>query len=278
MADVIFHTLAALGFGALVGVALGLTGGGGSIFAVPLLIYGLGLAPVEAVPISLVVVATTALAGAVHSLREGLIVWTPTMLFALGGIVGAPAGIAVAGFVSPQWIVAGFGALALAVGALMWHGARAHPEQSAAVRARSYTGGDGAVCPLSPDGRLRLTTPCALALVAAGFATGMLSGLFGVGGGFLIVPALVLVTRMGVHRAVAVSLVIISIIGFAGAVSVVWQRGLEWGVLVPFAAGGIVAILAMRRVAGRVAGPVLQRVFAAAVTLVGAAMLVESIL
>lgn len=275
MAEIIFHTLAALGFGALVGVALGLTGGGGSIFAVPLLIYGLGLAPVEAVPISLVVVATTALAGAVHSLREGLIVWTPTVLFALGGIVGAPAGIGVAGLVSPQWIVAGFGALALAVGALMWHGARVQPS---AVRARSYARDEGAVCALSPDGRLRLTTPCALALVVAGLGTGMLSGLFGVGGGFLIVPALVLVTRMGVHRAVAVSLVIISIIGFAGAASVIWQRGLEWRVLVPFAAGGVLAILATRRIARRVAGPVLQRVFAASVTLVGAAMLVESIL
>ncbi len=79
-----------IGFGAVVGLALGLTGGGGSIFAVPLLIYGLGLSPTQAVPISLVAVAVTALIGAVQSFRDRLVVWQPMIMFALGGIIGAP--------------------------------------------------------------------------------------------------------------------------------------------------------------------------------------------
>jgi hypothetical protein len=272
------ESLVAAAFGAIVGLALGLTGGGGSIFAMPMLIYGLGLAPAAAVPISLVAVGMTALVGGLHSIRARLVVWQPTLIFALGGIIGAPLGLAAAHFLAPRWIVAGFATLALTVGTVLWSRARAHPEQATAIRAQRLGTDSGPVCVLAPDGQLRFSTPCALVLSLVGLGTGFLSGLFGVGGGFLIVPALVLVTRMGVHRAVATSLLIISAIGFSGAASAVLQGRIDWAILLPFAAGGAAAMLAGRRFAGRIAGPTLQRTFAAIIALVGFFMLLDSLL
>jgi len=270
--------LAALGCGAVVGVALGLTGGGGSIFAVPLLIYGLGVLPADAVAISLVAVAATAFVGAAQSLRYGLVVWQPSILIALGGALSAPLGAAVAQQADPEWLVAGFALLAVVVGALMWRASLQHPEQATAVRALPREPGDGPVCRLSPDGQLRFTAPCALVLALVGLGTGFLSGLLGVGGGFLIVPALVLVTRMGVHRAVATSLLIISVIGVAGAATALSQGQVDWAVLAPFAAGGALMMIATRTFAQRLAGPLLQRTFAITIVLVGLAMLVASAL
>jgi hypothetical protein len=270
-------TFIAIGFGLVVGLALGLTGGGGAIFAVPLLIYGLNLSPPEAVPISLVAVGSTALVGAVYSIRARLVLWQPTVMFAIGGVIGAPLGITAARFIPDDWIVTGFGALALVIGTLMWLRARRSPQDSGAVRAAAGGGGNGPICVLAPDGQLRFTAPCAFVLSVVGIGTGFLSGLFGVGGGFLIVPALVLVTRMGVHNAVATSLLIISAIGFAGAAGALMHGSLNWPILLPFAFGGAVAMLAGRRFAARVAGPTLQRGFSLLIVLVGISMLVHQL-
>ncbi len=109
----------------------------------------------------------------------------------------------------------------------MWRAAQVFPAQASAVRARAYDTGGGPICVLAPDGQLRFSTPCAAVLSVIGIGTGFLSGMFGIGGGFLIVPALVLVTRMGVHRAVATSLLIIAAIGSSGAVSALFHRQID---------------------------------------------------
>jgi uncharacterized membrane protein YfcA len=269
-------TLIAAGFGLVVGLALGLTGGGGSIFAMPLLIYGLHLSPPEAVPISLVVVGLTALVGGLHSIRAGLVVWQPAIMFIVGGIIGAPAGIYLARFLEPDWIVAGFAILAMSIGSVMWIRSRTRPDQSGVVRAEPETADGGAICVLAADGQLRFSAPCAFVLSIAGLGTGLLSGLFGVGGGFLIVPALMLVTRMGVHSAVATSLLIITAIGFSGAAGAVLSATISWPIVLPFAAGGAAAMFAGRHFARRIAGPSLQRVFSALIVVVGISMLVHS--
>jgi uncharacterized membrane protein YfcA len=262
--------------GSGVGLALGLTGGGGSIFAVPLLIYVLGLTPDQAMPISLVAVSISAIVGGVQSIKRRLAVWQPTIIFALGGVLGAPLGMLGANRFAERWIVGGFALLALTVGSLMWRAAQVFPAQAAAVRARTYEAGGGAICVLAPDGQLRFAAPCAAALVVLGLGTGFLSGMFGIGGGFLIVPALVLVTRMGVHRAVATSLLIIAAIGSAGAVSALLHGEIVWHVLLPFAAGGAAAMVAGRLLAERLAGPRLQKIFAIAIFGVGVGMLIDS--
>lgn len=264
--------LLAIVYGAVVGMALGLTGGGGSILAVPLLMFGLGVPPADAVAMSLVSVAATALVGATQSLRHGLVVWQPSMIFAAGGMLSAPAGAAMGRHVPHDALIIAFALLAVTVGSLMWRAARRNPAQASAVRAVVFAPGSGPVCVLAPDGQLRFTAPCAAVLAAIGLGTGFLSGLLGVGGGFLIVPALVLVTRMGVHRAVATSLLIIALIGLSGAATAVWQGRIDWTVLAPFAAGGALAMVATRAFAARVAGPKLQETFAGIIVLVGFGM------
>jgi uncharacterized membrane protein YfcA len=264
--------LVTLACGVVVGLGLGLTGGGGSILAMPLLIYLVGLPPAAAVPVSLAAVAVMAVIGSVQAARARLPVWPAALAFAGGGAVGAPAGTALAHRLADQWLLLGFAALSAVVGALMWWQSFRRPEESAAVRALPAASDAGGACRLAEDGRLRFTAPCAGVLAGAGLATGVLSGLFGVGGGFVIVPVLMRVTRMGVHRAVATSLVVLAAIGLGGALGALLQRSLPWAVLLPFVAGGAAGMLGGRYLAARLAGPGLQRGFAAGVLAVALLM------
>lgn len=266
-------TLLPVIFGIVVGLSLGLTGGGGSIFAVPLLIYGIGMAPLQAVPVSLVAVALTSMIGAVQTFRERLPVWPPAVVFSLGGMIGAPIGVMCARLVDESWIILGFAVLAVSVGAYMWRRALLDPAAAAVVRANVHGTDAGAVCRLTPDGNFRFGTPCAVVLTTVGIGTGILSGLFGVGGGFLIVPMLVFITRMGIHRAVATSLVIISVIGLTGAVTALWHGEIMWGTLLPFVAGGAAGMMSGRYLAARIAGDTLQEIFAGIIILLGVGML-----
>jgi uncharacterized membrane protein YfcA len=264
--------LAAIVTGVVIGLSLGLTGGGGSILAVPMLIYAVGLTPAAAIPVSLAAVALTAVVGTVQATRAKLPVWSAAAAFAAGGALATPVGIALAARLDERLLLLGFAALALVVGSLMaWRSVR-RPDEAAAVRARPELVDGGGACRLADDGRLRFTAPCAAVLAVAGLGTGLLSGLFGVGGGFVIVPVLMGVTQMGVHRAVATSLAVLVAIGLGGAVAALVQGTLPWGVLVPFVAGGVVGMLAGRALASRLAGPVLQRLFAVAIVLVALLM------
>ncbi len=265
--------------GILVGLALGLTGGGGSNFAVPLLIFVVGLAPTQAIPVSLAAVAIIAAAGAIHAIKSNLVLWQPTLVFAVGGMLGAPMGLKLAQGVDSQFIVIGFALLALMVGSSMWWRALNHPDQSSVVRAQPAAMGDqsGVVCRLAHDGQLRFSAPCSIALVVAGVVTGLLAGFFGVGGGFIIVPALMFITRMGIHGAVATSLLVIALTGLTGAAYAATQGSILWPVLLPFIGGGLIGMLIGRNTAHRIAGPRLQKLFAVAVVLMATSMLIRTI-
>lgn len=265
-------------FGLIVGLSLGLTGGGGSIFAVPLLLYGLGLGMVEAVPVSLITVSITAALGAWYSWRAGLLLWQPILMFATGGALAVPAGISLSRHFEPFTLLIAFSLLTLFVGTSMWLKSFTRPEETRAVWARLNLDFTEPVCKFSPDGKLHVTTPCALALFLGGVVTGLLSGLFGVGGGFLIVPIMMFVLELGIHRAVAASLMIITIIGISGSVSALISSPLRWAVLLPFVSGSIAGMLAGRMFATRVAGPILQRLFATAILATGIGMLLRTIL
>ncbi|TFH31018.1 MAG: sulfite exporter TauE/SafE family protein, partial [Myxococcales bacterium] len=210
-------------FGVLVGLSLGLTGGGGSVLALPLLIYGLGFSPRHAVAVSLVTVSATAAFGAIGAARAKLVEYRAGSVFGVGGVLAAPVGVRLSQLVQEQSIVTAFAVLMVVVALLMWRKAIDEPAQAAVVRA-DFVPGDagvgGAVCRLSPDQRLRLNAPCTAALAVSGLSTGILSGLFGVGGGFVIVPALTLVTQLDIHRAVATSLFVIAIVSLSAVGSV----------------------------------------------------------
>lgn len=270
-------------FGIVVGLALGLTGGGGSILAVPLLIYGLGMGAKAAVSMSLAAVALTALVGAIGAWRAGLVEIRVALIFAATGVLTAPVGVFVGDHVSDVVILVGFSLLMLIVGARMFMRARSQPDETGVVRAGLRGGGaeddNGPVCRYSHDGVLRLNAPCSAALLAVGLVVGFLSGLFGVGGGFLIVPALLLVTQMSIHRAVATSLLVITLVGISGVGAViVTGRELPWITTALFVIGGVGGMFLGRRLAARLAGPVLQQGFAAGIVLMGAAMLIAHLL
>lgn len=266
-------------FGIIVGLALGLTGGGGSILAVPLLIYGLGLGAKAAVATSLAAVAVTAAVGASDAVRAGLVETRVALIFAATGMLAAPAGVVAGSAVADAVIIIGFSLLMLIVGVRMSVRARSQPDESGVVRAgllaAAGVSGGGAVCRYTEDGVLRLNAPCSAALAVVGLIVGFLSGFFGVGGGFLIVPALLLVTQMSIHRAVATSLLVITLIGISGVGAAIYTgRELPWAITGLFVLGGIAGMFLGRRLAARLAGPILQQVFAAGIILMGSAMLV----
>ncbi|GAC1471537.1 MAG: sulfite exporter TauE/SafE family protein [Isosphaeraceae bacterium] len=269
-----------LGFGVLVGFSLGLTGGGGSIFAVPLLVYGLGVRPREAVGVSLAAVGATALVGGLRRLARGEVEVRTGLLFAVAGMLGAPAGSWLGNRVPEGVLLVLFAALMLAVAARMWLQASRRPEETRAVRASGADRPDepGPACRRDPSGQLTLTSRCFAVLVLAGLFAGVLSGLFGVGGGFVIVPALVLVTGMGIHRAVATSLLVIALVGASGVASyVVAGRPLPLGITGLFLVGGLGG-MELGTVAGRrLGGPGLQKIFALAMVAVAGFIVAKSL-
>lgn len=266
----------ALLFGGLVGFALGLTGGGGGVFAVPLLVYGLSVAPREAVGISLASVGGTALFGVVPRLIRGEVELRTGMLFAVAGMLSAPLGSYFSGMIAENVLLLLFGLLMMIIAWRMWMTTRRTIEPASQPPADDC---EPATCQRDEDGKLRLNSKCALLLVLVGLATGFLSGMFGVGGGFVIVPALVLFSGMKIHRAVATSLLVIALVSMSGVASYLAAgNDLSWNTTVLFLLGGSLGMWLGGLVSKRLNGPTLQKVFAAGVVMVAAFVISKSLL
>lgn len=212
----LFFTLPAivLLIGALIGLILGLTGSGGSLIAVPLLVVLLHLELPEAVGISLAVVAFSAMVGAFHHLLCGSIIWLPTLFFGLLGSAATPLGYLLGQFLSPLMITLLFCVLTLTIARMMWKKAQSNGGSLSRANA-SFVSFQQSHRDNTTRGYYRTWRSVALIAIAA-VLTGVLSGLFGVGGGFVIVPALTLLLGMKMHYAVASSLVIISLVSSVG--------------------------------------------------------------
>jgi uncharacterized protein len=214
--------------GALVGFSLGLVGGGGSILAVPLLIYLVG------VPSAHVAIGTSALAVAVNAAanlaphaRNGTVKWNCASMFAAAGVVGAFGGSSLSKMMDGQKLIALFAMLMLVVGGLML------------VR-RSATGNEA----------VKLNRENLPKLLALGLATGALSGFFGIGGGFLIVPGLMLATGMPILNAVGSSLVAVAAFGATAAANYALSGFIDWWLAAIFICGGVLGGIAGARLAG----------------------------
>jgi uncharacterized membrane protein YfcA len=275
-------TVLSLLFGGVVGLSLGLTGGGGSIFAVPLLVYGLAVPPREAIGISLAAVGSTALLGCLRRLVRGEVEARTGLLFAVAGMIGAPVGSWLGGWVPEALLLTLFSGLMVLVAARMWLQAARRPEEARIVRAALdplAAEERGPACRRDPSGRLHLTSRCFAVLVVAGWVAGVLSGLFGVGGGFVIVPALVLVTGMGIHRAVATSLLVIALVSASGVASFVAAgRPLPLDLTGLFVLGGVGGMELGTLLGRRLGGPGLQKLFAAAMVAVAAFIVLRTLI
>lgn len=247
--------------GALVGASLGLTGGGGSIFAVPLLVYGVGLELRRAVALSLAVVGLAALYGAILQIRRGQVLWRAGAILGAGGIVLAPLGATVGGWVPDEAGLYLFSGLMVVVGVMMLR----KPAPSTDIPLHVLS------CERPEPPELRFSWRCAAKLMAAGGVTGMLAGMFGVGGGFLVVPALLIVLRVNIAVALATSLVAIAIVSasaLAANASHLETGDVQIGLLFLLgAAAGMTGGVSLKK---RISDAMLKRVFGWAIIAVAA--------
>lgn len=247
--------------GAIVGLSLGMTGGGGAIFAVPMLVYGLAIAPREAIGVSLAAVGSTACFGFLTRWRTGQLEIRTGMIVALGGVLGAPVGSWLARRIPEPTLLTLFAALMLLVAWRMWRGSTQQPDY---ILLNEKPDDDrGISCHTGAGGSLILTSKCAAMLALIGLATGVLSGLFGVGGGFVIVPALVLIGHMPIQRAIGTSLFVVSCVSAAGLTSYLVSGGtISWVLTGFFLCGGIGGLLVGQSIGKRLPTTTLQRIFA----------------
>jgi uncharacterized membrane protein YfcA len=246
------HILLALALSTLIGLSLGLLGGGGSILAVPVLVYVARVDVHAAIGMSLAVVGTTALVSCLVHARAGRVDLRAAGLLGGAGVLGAPLGAQATHAVAPRVLMLLFAGLMITVGGLM-------------LRGRGVRGS-------------RAEHPRRGAVVAAGFGVGILTGFLGVGGGFLIVPALTLLAGLPIHAAIGTSLVVIAANSAAGVLGHLRQGEMSLGLAAAFTASATVGALVGVRLAGALDPSRLRRAFAVFVALVGLFLLAKNAL
>jgi uncharacterized membrane protein YfcA len=256
--------------GTLVGLVLALTGAGGAILAVPLLLFGLHLRLADAAPVSLLSVALAASAGALLAWRARTLRYRAAGLMAACGIAAAPVGQAWARVLPEKPLTLLFAAVQVLAAARTLRQAARELRGEEAPRTRHVPCHLGAA-----TGRLQWTPPCAACLALAGAGTGLLSGLLGVGGGFMLVPALMLLTDLGMKAVIATSMGVIALVSAGAAAHAAWQGQLAWPIALPFALGALAGLLVGRRLAERVRGPRLQQGFGVLSLLVAAGLVLR---
>ncbi|MEE4664670.1 sulfite exporter TauE/SafE family protein [Pseudomonas alliivorans] len=252
------YQLLGTALGAIIGAVLALTGAGGGILAVPLLVFGLGLSIVEAAPVGLLAVGMAAGVGAVLGLRQGIVRYRAAAYIAGIGVVVAPLGLWLAHRLPNAPLALIFSAVLLyACTRMLLRAQRELRNGKPAPRA------DVLPCVLNQlQGRLRWTMPCLRALTLTGIGSGLLSGLLGVGGGFVIVPALTRYTDLDMKSVMATSLAVIALVSTGSVVTASLSGVMHWGVGLPFALGALIGLLAGRQISHYLAGPRLQQLFA----------------
>jgi uncharacterized membrane protein YfcA len=242
--------------GIVVGFSLGLIGGGGSILALPLLLYVVGVKdPHVAIGTSALAVAANAFVNLIQHAKAGTVKWPCAVVFAVSGVLGALIGSTLGKQVSGQHLLVLFAGVMVVVGITM-------------LRGKSAQGDPG----------VRITRPIAIRLVVIGFLAGLLSGFFGIGGGFLIVPGIMLGSGMPILNAVGSSLFSVGAFGSATAINYALSGLVDWRVATFFIGGGVAGGAVGMRIAMRLADRkgLLTRLFAFVLLAVAAYMLLRS--
>lgn len=262
--------------GACTGVVLALTGAGGTIIAVPLLIFGLHLVIAEAAPIALLAVCLSSAAGALFAHRQGKVRYRAAGFIAITGVMTAPAGIWLAQKLPNVPLTILFALVLLYVAVDMLRQSKRQNDQAIAGIPDCRPRTSSIPCQLEyAGGRLIWTWPCARALAFSGAIAGFLSGLLGVGGGFAIVPALKKATNLPMQSILATSLAVIALISLIGVTFAAILGGMNWTIALPFSAGALTGMLTGRIFAARLTGPKLQQGFAVVAMGVSAGMIIR---
>jgi len=256
-------TLLALPLGLLIGVSLGALGGGGSILTVPALVYVIGENPRNATSASLVIVGVTALTGTIGYARSRRVRWGPGLVFGVVGIGGSLLGSEFNKLVNPTVLLLAFaGLMLLAAGAMLQRSAQPSSQQPSAPRGA----GDG------------LTAKRLVGVAAVGTVVGFMTGFFGVGGGFVMVPSLVLALGFGMPEAVGTSLLVIALNSVVALAARGGVTAVDWRVVIPFTAAAMAGSVVGGGLAARVPASALERIFAGLLVLVSVYTATKSLL
>lgn len=265
--------ITALGLGITVGSILALTGAGGAILAVPLLMFGLELKVAEAGPIALLAVGAAAFIGALLGLRAKILRYKAVVVMSAFGLCLSPIGLWAASQIPNRPLSGIFAFVLLYVSISMYGQAR---RELMGIASDEST---GPPCLLDQTrGKLVWTLPCFRAMVLSGMAAGFLSGLLGVGGGFAIVPALKKVTNLPIRSIIATSLGVITLVSLGGVIGATYYGAMKWEIALPFATGAFTGMLASRSIGERLRSPRLQQSFSVFAFIVSLGMLYRAFL
>lgn len=257
--------------GLFVGCVLAITGAGGTILAVPLLAFFLHLSITTAAPIGLLAVALAAGIGAFQGIRAGIVRYKAATLIAGCGILFAPIGVWLAHRTSNAMLSLIFALVLLFVAWRMW--------QQSTELITLDNAETAPACAVNPaTSRLFWTAQCTQRLIAMGSLAGLLSGLLGVGGGFVIVPTLKKVSNLSLQSVVATSLAVVALVS-VGSVIVYWtHQQINWQIALPFTMATVVGMLAGRLLSGKISHQTVQRGFSFLAVFVALAVLLKMIL
>lgn len=229
-------------FGLICGIALGLTGGGGSILAVPLLTYGVGLDFHSAITISLLVVGFTAIFGLVINLKNHDLNYLAAFIMIVTGVMFAPVGSYLSQALTDQTLMLSFSVLMVVIG--VW----------SLIKSKIISD-THSICK-------SIGIRCITALLLSGAIVGTLTGFFGVGGGFLIVPALMFITGMPIKRAINTSLLVIFVVSISGFISHYDLDSMNWYVAILFIVGSVTGMVLSTKLKKKLNDKILQKIFA----------------
>ena len=236
-------------FGLICGIALGLTGGGGSILAVPLLTYGVGLDFHSAVTISLLVVGFTAIFGIAINYKNLNINFIAAGMMIITGVIFAPIGSYISQSIADSTLMMSFSLMMIVIG--IW----------SLIKSRFMSGRSKSI--------EEVNVKYVLSLLVGGAVVGTLTGFFGVGGGFLIVPALVFITAMPIKRAINTSLLVIFVVSISGFISHYSPSSMNWFVAMMFIIGGSVGIIFAIKIKNKLNDQILQTIFSIMLLVLG---------
>lgn len=260
-------------FGIAIGIILGLTGAGGGILAIPALVIGLGWSMTQSAPVALFAVSAAATLGAIDGLRKGLVRYRAALLMALLGAVFSPLGVFFAHSLPDTVLISLFSVVLVVVAIRMIRQACSTQPDNTGDEPRWQQKN----CMLNPQtGRLRWTLECSTTLAIVGSVSGLLTGMLGVGGGFLIVPAFQQLTDIRMHGIVATSLMAIALISASAVTGALFAGAHITATGGMFIAASVVGMLLGRILSPRVPAKVIQLGFCAVCVVVASYLMLKT--
>lgn len=259
--------------GLLIGITLGLTGAGGGILAVPALVFGMGWSIQKATPVALIAVAGSAALGAIAAFRKNLVRYKAATLMALSGIPFTAVGLYIAQMIPQRVLLIVFSCVMLIVAIRLLKQRHTH-------RLNELITIDEAPCQINPDsGKFIWTIPTALLLAGTGATTGLMTGMLGVGGGFVIVPMMRKLTNMTMQSVIATSLMVIALVGVGGIIAALSNGAtLPIQITVLFALATAVGMTIGRSTVSYIPDHLVQLGFSYILILVACSMLLKAVL